>query len=106
MTGVAFEALPRYDATFYSTLAGIRNEERVQERDKVMMGMLLALGIKKGEAFKPSPELTTELDLAAKEANAWFIDGLVRTSQTYWPDRRWVFPMPAIAAPERPETPH
>jgi hypothetical protein len=106
MTGVMFEALPRYDATFYTTLAGILNEERVQERDKAMMGMLLALGIKKGEEFKPTAELTAELDLAAKEANAWFIEGLVRTSQAYWPDRRWVFPMPAIAAPERPETPH
>ena len=106
MTGVMFEALPRYDATFYTTLASILNEEPVQERDKVMMGMLLALGIKKGEEFQPSDELTGALDAAAKEANAWFVDGLVRTSQTYWPDRRWVFPMPAIAAPERPETPH
>jgi hypothetical protein len=106
MTGVMFEALPRYDATFYTTLAGILDEEQVQQRDKVMMGMLLALGIKRGEKFEPSADMTQELDLAAKEANAWFIDGLVRTSQTYWPDRRWVFPMPAIAAPQRPKTPH
>jgi hypothetical protein len=106
MTGVMFEALPRYDASFYSTLASILNEERVQERDKLMMGMLLALGIKKGEKFEPNAETSAELDVAAKEANAWFIDGLVRTSQRYWPDRRWVFPMPSIAAPERPETPH
>jgi hypothetical protein len=106
MTGVMFEALPRYDATFFTSLARMMNEEQVQERDKVMMGMLLALGIKRGEEFAPSAELTAELNLAAEEANAWFIDGLVRTSQTYWPDRRWVFPMPAIAAPQRPHTPH
>jgi hypothetical protein len=72
----------------------------------VMMGMLLALGIKRGEEFEPSAEMTAELDLAANEANAWLIDGLVRTSQTYWPDRRWVFPTPPIAAPQRPRTPH
>jgi hypothetical protein len=106
MTGVMFEALPRYDATFYTTLSRVLNEEHVQERDKVMMGQLLALGINKGEEFQPSGETTKELELAAQEANAWFIDGLVRTSQTYWPDRRWVFPMPAIAAPQRPHTPH
>jgi hypothetical protein len=106
MSGVMFEALPRYDATFYTTLSRILNEEQVQERDKVMMGMLLALGIKKGEEFEPDAELTAELELAANEANAWFIEGLVRISKTYWPDRRWVFPMPPIAAPERPETPH
>lgn len=53
-----------------------------------------------------SAELAAELDLAAKEVNAWLIDGLVRTSQLYWSDRRWVFPIPSIAAPQRPETPH
>jgi hypothetical protein len=106
MTGIMYEALPRYDETFYATLASMLNEEPVQERDKVMMGMLLSLGIEKGKEFKPSAALAAELKSAAQEARAWLIEGLVRTSQRYWPDRRWVFPMPPIAAPVPPTASH
>jgi hypothetical protein len=106
MTGIMYEALPRYDETFYTTLAGILNEEPVQERDKVMMGMLLSLGIEKGKAFKPSAAQAAEFKSAAHEAQAFVIEGLVRTSQQYWPDRKWVVPMPAISAPVPPTAPH
>jgi len=106
MTGIMYEALPRYDETFYTTLASMLNEEPVQERDKVMMGMLLSLGIEKGKEFKPSVALAVELKSAAQEAQAFLIEGLVRTSQKYWPDRKWVVPMPAISAPVPPTAPH
>jgi hypothetical protein len=54
MTDILYEALPHYDESFYPSLARMLNEEPVQERDKVMMGMLLSLGIEKGKEFKPS----------------------------------------------------
>ena len=44
-----------YDESFYTSLARMLNEEPVRERDKVMMGMLLPLGIEKGKAFTPVP---------------------------------------------------
>ena len=50
--------------------------------------------------------MAAELKLAAQEAQAWLIDGLLRTSQRFWPDRKWVFPMPPISAPVPPTAPH
>jgi hypothetical protein len=105
MTDNIFEALPHYDESFYPSLARMLNEEPVQERDKVMMGMLLSLGIEKGKEFKPSAAMDAELKLSAQEAQAFLIEGLVRTSQKYWPDRKWVVPMPAISAPVPPTAP-
>jgi hypothetical protein len=82
------------------------NEEPVHERDKVMMGMLLSLGIEKGKDFKPDAAMTAQLRAGLQEAKAFLIEGLVRTSQQYWPDRKWVFPMPPISAPVPPTKPH
>jgi hypothetical protein len=106
MTGVMFESLPSYDETFYTSLARILDEEPVQERDKLMMGMLLSLGIEKGKAFKPDDSMNAQLKAGVEEAHAYLIEGLVRTSHKYWPDRKWVVPMPAIAAPVPPTAPH
>ena len=106
MTGVMYEALPRYDESFYPSLVRMLNEEPVQERDKVMMGMLLSLGIEKGKEFKPDAAMTAQLKAGVQEAQAFLIEGLVRTSQRYWPDRKWVFPMPPITAPVPPTEPH
>jgi hypothetical protein len=106
MTGVTYEALPRYDETFYTSLARMLDEEPVQERDKLMMGMLLPLGLEKGKAFKPDEAMNAQLKAGVEEAHAYLMEGLVRTSQKYWPDRKWVVPMPAIAAPVPPTAPH
>jgi len=106
MTDVMYEALPHYDESFYPSLSRMLNEEPVQERDKVMMGLLLSLGIEKGKEFKPTPAMDAELKLSAQEAQAFLIEGLVRTSQKYWPDRKWLVPMPPISAPVPPTAPH
>jgi hypothetical protein len=53
MTDTQYNGLVHYDASLYTTLAGMLNEEPVQPRDLQMMGMLLPLGIEKGTDFKP-----------------------------------------------------
>jgi len=87
----------RYDESLYTSLAGMLNEEPVNPRDLQMMGMLLPLGIEKGKEFKPDTAMTAELKSAAREAQDWLIEGLVRTStEGLWPDSKWVIPCPPI----------
>ena len=97
MTDTLYEGLTRFDASFYTSLARMLNEEPVQPRDLEMMGMLLPLGIEKGKDFKPDAALTDELRSAAEEAHAWLVEGLVRSStDRFWPDGKWVIPCPPI----------
>jgi hypothetical protein len=98
MTDILYEGLAHYDATFFTSLARMLNEEPVQPRDLEMMGMLLPLGIEKDKEFKPDAALTATLNSAAQEAHAWLVDGLARSStDKFWPDRKWVIPAPPIS---------
>jgi hypothetical protein len=95
LTDILFEGLPRYDASLYTSLAGMLNEEPVQERDLVTMGKLLDIGIEKGKEFKPDPSLTGLLGAAAREAHAWLVEELVtRSTERLWPGSKWVVPVP------------
>ena len=97
MTDILYEGLAPYDASFYTSLARMLNEEPVQPRDLEMMGMLLPLGIEKDKDFKPDAAMTAALNSAAQEAHAWLVDGLARSStDKFWPDRKWVIPSPPI----------
>jgi hypothetical protein len=99
MTGILYDGLIPYDSGYFTSLARMLNEEPVQVRDLQQMGMLRALGIGKGQAFTPDTPTSDALASAAAEAHAWLMDGLVRVSAIFWPDRTWVFPCPA-AGPE------
>jgi hypothetical protein len=54
----AWDSLPHYDTRFYRYIADLVNVEPVRDWDKVMMGMLQTLGIKKGEPYHPSARTT------------------------------------------------
>jgi hypothetical protein len=97
MTDTLYNAIVPYDDTFYVSLARVINEEPVQSRDLQMLGMLLPLGIEKGKEFKPDAATRTQLKAAAAEAQAWLIDGIISTSERYWPDGKWNVPAPPIA---------
>src|SRR5271168_4764420 len=96
MTGILYNAVVPYDDSFYDSLARVINEEPVQARDLQMLGMLLPLGIEKGKEFMPDPETRTQLKAAAAEAQAWLIQGIISTSERYWPDGKWNIPTPSI----------
>jgi hypothetical protein len=97
MTDKLYNAIVPYDDSFYVSLARVINEEPVQSRDLQMLGMLLPLGIEKGKEFKPDPSTRTQLKAAAAEAQAWLIEGIISTSEHYWPDGKWNIPAPPIA---------
>jgi hypothetical protein len=65
---IEYHSLPAYDASWFRELAAMVNEEPVRERDKVMMGMLAAIGIERGQPFQPDAKMQKALDSALLDA--------------------------------------
>ncbi|SLN38668.1 hypothetical protein PSA7680_01917 [Pseudoruegeria aquimaris] len=82
--------LPVYDMTYFEDLNTVVQREPVLERDKVMMGMLASLGIKRGEAFEPDAE-TQEAMLAGLQCayDAMQEHFITRSVVPLWEDRTW-----------------
>src|SRR6476661_81271 len=53
-----FEGIPAFDESFFVSLNRMVQEEPVQQRDLVAMGMLQSIGIEKGKEFKPTRRQT------------------------------------------------
>ena len=92
MTGVLYEPAVPYDVGFYVSLARMISEEPAQTKDLEMLGMLLPLGIEKGKTFDPDAPTRSVLNSAAREAQAWLLDGISRVSVKWWPDEHWALP--------------
>jgi hypothetical protein len=67
MTDILYDGLPRYDETFYTSLARMLNEEPVEPRDLEMMGMIRPLGIEKGKEFQPDAATVAGVPLGSPE---------------------------------------
>lgn len=87
--GKTFEGIADFDERFFANLNRMVQEEPVQPRDLVMMGMLKSIGIEKGRPFVPNAAMQGVLRAAAQEAHAQFVEGLTSYSQPWWPDRHW-----------------
>jgi hypothetical protein len=99
MSDVLYDGLVKYDETFFTSLARMLDEETVQPRDLQMMGMLLPLGIEKGEPFHPDAATAAELKAAAEEAHAWLMAKAATDVTPWWPDSQWSIPTPPITVP-------
>lgn len=62
--------IPPRGTAYYDLIAKALNEETVQERDRIMMGMATMLGIEKGLDYKPNLEMLKILEEAEKVAFA------------------------------------
>jgi hypothetical protein len=87
--GKTFDGIANFDERFFESLNRMVQEEPVQTRDLVAMGMLKSIGIEKGKQFKPDAAMQRILKAGAREAQAQFIEGLTSYSQPWWPDRSW-----------------
>jgi len=91
---VPANALFAHDASYFSMLDTLIQSETVDAVDPYMHGVLDALGIRKGEAFKPSEEQKKLLDLAAQ--TAWRMGKNIagnfdrEEKSVWWSDRKWV----------------
>jgi len=90
--GTVFDAIVRFDASFYESLARMINEEPVQPHDLSVMNLLRSLGIEKGHEFKPDAATRKVLQAAAQESHQWFMNGLITSGDRFWPNRNWDIP--------------
>jgi hypothetical protein len=86
-----YDAQPQFDLTDFFVLDKIVQDEPIQERDKVMYGMLASLGIQKGKTFSPSPEVAGILERAAQDVQASVISQIKsgEAFNQFWKDGAW-----------------
>ena len=70
MSGRLFDAVVRFDDSFFDSLARMVCEEPVQTRDLVAMSQIYSLGIDKDRAFKPDGTTRELLRQAAADVHA------------------------------------
>lgn len=92
--GKTFDGIADFDERFFVSLNRMVQEETVQPRDLVMMGMLKSIGIEKGKPYEPDATMQDILRIAAQEVQALFVEWLTSYSHPWWPDRRWSPPDP------------
>ncbi|PZR00654.1 MAG: hypothetical protein DI533_08960 [Cereibacter sphaeroides] len=90
-TGIRYATLPFYDSRHFQDIYDIVSLEPVKEQDKVMMGMLTSLGIRKGQPFQPDETAQRAMQQAA--IDVWFFiqdwyDNFPK-EKLYWPDRHY-----------------
>src|SRR6476646_6009885 len=90
--GKTFDGVPNFDESFFVSLNRMVQEEPVQERDLVAMGMLQSIGIEKGKDFKPDDATKRILRAAAQEQLAVFVQGMKTFGERWWEDRAWALP--------------
>ena len=95
IAGQLFDGIVRMDDTFFDSLAVMINEEPVQPRDAVAMGMLRSIGIEKGRPFTPDAGTRSILKDAAAVAKAQMMSATTNVTP-YWTRGRWGSPGFAI----------
>jgi hypothetical protein len=91
----AWDTLVKFDRSFFEDLATVVNEEPVQEKDLVMMGMLPTIGIQKGQPFKPDADANKALEPAVKLGYDMMMQYFVTPGKAllpYWSDHKWMGP--------------
>ncbi|MEJ5020116.1 DUF1254 domain-containing protein [Ochrobactrum vermis] len=77
---------------FWQVLSRVIDEEPVVQKFEPMYGLLSALGIEKGKAFKPDERMKAILERAAREGRDQMLVSAFdsnRPDRLAWPDRKW-----------------
>ena len=83
-------ALPDYDGSYFKDLHEIIQEEYIEEKDIAMMGILNAIGIRKGMPFNPDAKMKAILDRAAKDTLQYLIELYHnKILSPYYEGRQW-----------------
>lgn len=89
---VVFDSTIRYDASFFTSLDRVVQNEPWLPRDRAMIDMLRSLGIEKGKPFNPDAKTKALLDAAAREAQAWLEVRYDTSLPTFYEGSRWTVP--------------
>ena len=105
-SGVPANMLPISDVRAFDQLKQLVDSEGANLADSDSRGMLAAIGIIKGQPFKPDAHTRAILDLASKTAYKMsrvigFQDTVGGRSFKVYPDRHWLNPL-ADATPDNP----
>jgi hypothetical protein len=105
-SGVPANMLPVSDGSVFDDLKQLVDSEGANLADPDGLGMLAAIGIVKGQPFKPDAKTRTILDRAAKTAYKMsrvvgFEEVVSGRSFRIYPDRRWINPL-ADLTPSNP----
>lgn len=86
-----YQTLPFFDERAFEDMYNVFTVEPVADKDKVMLGMMETLGIKRGEAFAPSETAQKAMRQAAIDVwyamENWFDN--IAQDKLYWPDRHY-----------------
>jgi hypothetical protein len=86
---VTFDSTIRYDASYFTHLNRIVQDEPWLQRDRAMIDQLKSLGIEKGKPFSPDAQTTKLLDAAAAEAEA-ILEGMYDKGWgTFFENKQW-----------------
>ncbi len=92
---VMFDSTIRYDASFFTHLDRIVQNEPWLQRDRAMIDQLKSLGIEKGKAFNPDSATKTMLTAATREAGEWLAQKYDAGLPPYFSaTSRWTFRAP------------
>jgi hypothetical protein len=88
--GKLLEMTPVLDENIYREIHEFVEEEPVEEMNRTMMGLLSQIGIRKGEAFKPTEEQQATYAMAAPEALEYMIDQYHRVlNPPFYEGKKW-----------------
>lgn len=89
ISNMVFDGVPRFDESFYRSLARMIREEAVQPRDAQMVDRLAALGIERGRRFDPHEAQQTAMKSGAEKAHANLKETAIDSGPLIWPDQQW-----------------
>jgi hypothetical protein len=92
MADKVFDAIVRFDDTFFDRLAQAIEDEPALSRDGKELHDLALLGIQKGMPFRPDAAMRTALAEAARLAHDDLVRAAVEDGAVYWAGRRWQWP--------------
>jgi hypothetical protein len=83
-------AIMDFDASYFDSLHEILQQEYIEEKDIAILGLADAIGIRKGDAFKPGDTAKKILDSAAKEAHQYLINLFFdELGPVFYDDQQW-----------------
>ena len=88
--GKSIHAIVDYDATYFGKLQQILNKEIIEEKDLAILGILNAIGIRKGGTFKMDASQKKVFTAAASEAHQYVMKLFFETlPPAFYADKQW-----------------
>ncbi len=91
-SGKVFDAIVRYDETFFPRLSRLLNDEPVLELDRAFVERLREIGIERGSPYSPSAGTRQLHERAAREAHERLVKSAATEGARYWMQQRWRCP--------------